>query len=92
MSKYSGRGHCRLYRDYFRDPLPYSVSSISKIHSWGIVPLKWIEHGVYGMGIIRYPKPYSIYLRGTIGKICSWSMIMHGGQQHVSSIAVLFWL
>ena len=26
------------------------------------VPLKWIEYGV----IIKYPKPYSVYLRGTI--------------------------
>ena len=26
-----------------------------------------IEHGVYGDLYIIYPKPYSIYLRGTIG-------------------------
>ena len=32
-----------------------------------IVPLKWIEHGAYGDLSIIYPKPYSIYLRGTIG-------------------------
>ena len=31
-----------------------------------IVPLKQIECGVYGDLIIIYPKPYSIYLRGTI--------------------------
>ena len=32
-----------------------------------IVPLKWIEYGaVYGDLVIIYPKPYSIYLRGTI--------------------------
>ena len=31
-----------------------------------IVPLKWIEYGLYGDLIIRYPEPYSIYLRGTI--------------------------
>ena len=31
-----------------------------------IVPLKWIEYGVYGDLVIMYPKPYSIYLRGTI--------------------------
>ena len=31
-----------------------------------IVPLKSIEYGVYGDHIILYPKPYSIYLRGTI--------------------------
>ena len=31
-----------------------------------IVPLKQIEYGVYGDLIIRYPKPYSIYLRGTL--------------------------
>ena len=29
-------------------------------------PLKYIEYGVYGDPIITYPKPYSIYLRGTI--------------------------
>ena len=52
-----------------------------------IVPLRYIEYGVYGDLIIRYPKPYSIYLRGTMrssgtiresrtatchDKICSW--------------------
>ena len=31
-----------------------------------IVPLKWIEYGVYGDLIMTCPKPYSIYLRGTI--------------------------
>ena len=31
-----------------------------------IVPFKSIENGVYGDLIIIYPKPYSIYLRGTI--------------------------
>ena len=38
---------------------------------WGyigfIVPLKWIDYGVYADLILIYPKPYSIYLRGTIG-------------------------
>ena len=28
--------------------------------------LKWIEYGQYGGLIIIYPKPYSIYLRGTV--------------------------
>ena len=32
-----------------------------------VVLLKYIEYGVYGDLIILYPKPYSIYLRGTIG-------------------------
>ena len=31
-----------------------------------IVPLKQIDYGVYGDLILIYPKPYSIYLRGTI--------------------------
>ena len=31
-----------------------------------IVPLKQIEYGVYADLIVIYPKPYSIYLRGTI--------------------------
>ena len=31
-----------------------------------IIPLKWIEYGVYGVPIIICPKPYLIYLRGTI--------------------------
>ena len=31
-----------------------------------ILSQKGIEYGVYGNLIIRYPKPYSIYLRGTI--------------------------
>ena len=26
-----------------------------------------MEYGVYGVLIMKYPKPYSIYLRGTIG-------------------------
>ena len=29
--------------------------------------LKQIEYGVYADLIIRFPKPYSMYLRGTIG-------------------------
>ena len=32
-----------------------------------IVPLKYVECGVYGDLIMIYPKPYSIYLRGTVG-------------------------
>ena len=32
----------------------------------GIVPFKYIEYGVYGDLSIIYPKPYSIYPRGTI--------------------------
>ena len=31
-----------------------------------IVPLQKIEYGVYGDVIIIHPKPFSIYLRGTI--------------------------
>ena len=31
-----------------------------------IVPLKKIEYGIYGETIKTYPKPYSIYLGGTI--------------------------
>ena len=38
---------------------------------WGewamdIVPLKLIEYGIYGDLSRTYPKPYSIYLRGSI--------------------------
>ena len=32
-----------------------------------LLPLKYKEYGVYGDPIITYPKPYSIYLGGTIG-------------------------
>ena len=32
-----------------------------------IVPLKLIEYGVYGDLTTIYPKPYSIYLNGTMG-------------------------
>ena len=32
-----------------------------------IVPLKQMKYAVYGDLIRIYPKPYSIYLRGTIG-------------------------
>ena len=38
-----------------------------RFYGWGIVPLKLIEQGVDGDPTIIYPKPYSIYLRGTIG-------------------------
>ena len=33
-----------------------------------VVPLKKIECGVYGDLTMIYPKPYSIYLRGTMDK------------------------
>ena len=37
-----------------------------------IVPLKWIEYGVYGSLVIIFPKPYSIFLRGLyVFKGCS---------------------
>ena len=36
-----------------------------------IVPLKYIEYGLYGDLIIVYPKPYSIYLSGTKNKSSS---------------------
>ena len=32
-----------------------------------IVPLKNLEYGVFGDLVIIYPKPYPIYVRGTIG-------------------------
>ena len=32
----------------------------------GIDPLKYLEYRVYGDLIIVYPKPYPIYLRGTM--------------------------
>ena len=44
-----------------------------------MVPLKWRENGVYGDLIIIYPKPYSIYLRGTIGKTIYWELFMSWG-------------
>ena len=31
-----------------------------------IVPLKWIEYGVYGDLFIIYTKPYSIYFNGAM--------------------------
>ena len=34
-----------------------------------IVPPKYIDYGVYGDLTIIHPKPYSIYLRGTIAGI-----------------------
>ena len=34
-----------------------------------IVPLNYIEYGIYGGLIIIYPKPYSIYLRGNIKRL-----------------------
>ena len=44
-----------------------SLSISSKTLCIFIVSLKGIEYGVYGDLFIIYPKPYSIYLRGTIG-------------------------
>ena len=49
--KSSGVGPIRLFPDLNLSP---------------IVPLKWIAFGIYGVLIIIYPKPYSIYFRGTI--------------------------
>ena len=40
---------------------PQGIRSLSPL-----VPLKEIEYGVYGDLTIIYPKPYSIYLRGSI--------------------------
>ena len=35
--------------------------------------LKYIEYGVFGDLIIRYPEAYSVYLRGTIGfRVLGW--------------------
>ena len=36
-----------------------------------IVPLKYLEYEVYRDLIIIYPKPYSLYLRGSIPSYCS---------------------
>ena len=53
----------------FRDD-PLQVSSWISVNI--VVPLKYIvalqsiKYGVYGDPFIIYPKPYSIYLRGTI--------------------------
>ena len=55
------------------DPLGYTLNPIApephsstNQNSTPRVPLKWIEHGAYGDLTIIYPRPYSIYLRGTI--------------------------
>ena len=32
-----------------------------------MIPLKQIEYGVYGDLIATYPKPHSMYVRGTTG-------------------------
>ena len=52
---------------------PYATlgygNGVGKGLSYTIVPLGYIESGVYGDLITRYPKPYSIYLRATISKI-----------------------
>ena len=45
----------------FMSQLLYASENFPKI-----VPLKLIEYGVYGDLLKMYPKPYSIYLRGTI--------------------------
>ena len=38
-----------------------------------IVPLKYIEYGVYGDLIIIYPKPYSMYLiKGDYVRVCMY--------------------
>ena len=57
-----------VYREYF----PIVWSEISE-NLWNrvpqkdlLVPLEWIECGYMGILIIIYPKPYSIYSRGTI--------------------------
>ena len=38
--------------------------SISVFRNVPVVPLKWIEYGVYGDLILRCPKPCSMYFKG----------------------------
>ena len=52
-------------------PIALNLLWMDKILHDVIVPLGLIEYGVYGDLIIIYPKPYSIYLRGTIGMLFS---------------------
>ena len=48
----------------------FEVQGDCKLRS-SIVPLKYIEYGVYGDLMKMYPKPYSIYLRGTTAQLVS---------------------
>ena len=41
-----------------------------------IVHLKQIKYGVCGVLILIYPKPYSIYLRGTIWIVPTWGYVV----------------
>ena len=56
--------------DFWGGILGWKVAILGYLGDFGvegyIVPLKKIEYGVYGILIITYPKPYSMYLRGTI--------------------------
>ena len=42
------------------------------VSNQNIIPLKYIEYGLYADLIVIYPKPCSIYLRGTIG---AWDIL-----------------
>ena len=51
----------------WRNPKDCNAAPGMRSLAWAlpIIPLKYIEYGVYGDLVILYPQPYSIYLRGT---------------------------
>ena len=53
-------------QDEFINRLEFGKSFLMLAELDPTVPLKYIEHGVYGDLIIIYPEPISIYLKGTI--------------------------
>ena len=53
-------------QDEFINRLEFGKSFLMLAEPDSTVPLKYIEHAVYGGPIIIYPEPYSICLRGTI--------------------------
>ena len=72
--------------------LPHECRAVDRV----IVPLKWIEYGVYGDLIRIYPKPYSIYLKGPLPKVpqirnapppgasfpeAYWAFVRNGGRE-----------
>ena len=65
MNHHTSRHVSNNEKSQGRDIL-YIYPGIKVQKRWRIFSLKQIEYGVYGDLLIIYPKPYSIYLRGTI--------------------------
>ena len=61
-----------LSRAYFCSAPKPRAASAMQVAKTPIVPLEWIKCTVYWDLLAIYPKPYSIYLRGSIPLNPKW--------------------